>query len=64
MFIDSSKLKQALEKQKMPESKDTSGVIERCYNRGLNTAIKIIEIYEEDANRSMKDLHPVHPDNN
>ena len=62
-LIDSSRLKHSLEKQKFLKSKDTAGVVERCYNRGLNTAIKIIEFYEEDANRAMRDFQPMHPDN-
>ena len=63
MNIDSDKLKQALEKQKFPEPKGfTEGVIERNYNRGINTAIKIIEFYEEDSNR-IEEMHPAVPDN-
>jgi len=49
MNIDTKKLKQSLEKQKFTEPKGfMNSVIERNYNRGINTAIKIIEFYEED----------------
>jgi hypothetical protein len=46
MLIDTGKLKQILERQKVPETNDTAGVVERCYNRGIKTAIEIVELYE------------------
>ena len=48
MLIDSTKLKQSLEEQKFPEiEKDPTGIVERCFNRGINCAIQVIETYEE-----------------
>jgi len=48
MEIDTIKLKQSLEKQKFPEREnDPTGVVERVFNRGIKTAIEIIEIYEK-----------------
>ena len=47
MEIDILKLKQSLEKQKMLErNDDPTGIIERMFNKGISTAIEVIEIYE------------------
>lgn len=44
MQIDSTELKEKLKGLQVNKNKD---IIERCFNRGIWTAIKLIEIYEE-----------------
>ena len=67
MLINSAELKYELKNQEQHTNND---IVERCFNMGIDTAIKIIEmmekteaIYQEDRSRNPKDIHPVHPDN-
>ena len=46
--MDSGELKEKLEQQKF-KPKDDKDVVILCFNRGIDTAIKLIEIYEDSA---------------
>lgn len=42
MKIDSKSLKNSLKRQKTKEV----DIIDKCFNRGIETAIKVVELYE------------------
>ena len=53
MLIDSEKLKERIRNQEIHKDDD---IIERCFNKGLWTAVKVIEIYEETEKLIQKEM--------